>query len=321
MKICVAGSGYWGKNHVRTFYELGSLYAVCEIDAGIRTELNEKYPDIKVFSSFNEMLNDKSIDGIVIATPAQTHFELAKQCLESGFPVLVEKPLTLNSKDAESLANLADKKNLTLMAGHILEYHPAITGMKELINDGQLGNIKHIRCSRINLGKIRSHENIWWSFAPHDLSIIFMMLDQEPVNVQASSFRPLQDGIEDTVYADLYFKGGQSAHIHVSWLEPLKLHQTVVIGEKGMLEFNDTLPENKLKLYKYSYNPDVPVLNKEEAINIDYSDEQPLKQECGHFIECIKGNKTPKTDGMKAYRVIKTMEQVDKQLKKGLVNV
>ena len=315
MNITVVGSGYWGKNHVKNFYELGSLYAVCEIDKAKRDELKKKYPDVKLFSAFNEMLNDQSIDGIVIATPAQTHFELARQCLEAGFPVLVEKPMTLNIKDTEFLTNLAKEKNLTLMVGHILEYHPAIVKMKELIDEGRLGKLKHIRCSRINLGKIRSHENIWWSFAPHDLSIVFMILEQEPVKIQANSFKSLQDGIEDTVYADLIFEDGKSAHIHVSWLEPIKLHQTIIIGEKAMLEFNDTLQENKLKLYEYSYNADIPDLNKEQVINVDYPKGQPLKLECEHFINCIKYNKIPKTDGESACRVIKVLEYVDNKLK------
>jgi predicted dehydrogenase len=321
MNIAVVGSGYWGKNHVKNFYELESLYAVCELDQIKREELKEKYPDVKLFFDFNEMLNDKTIDGIVIATPAQTHFELARQCLESGFPVLVEKPMVLNTKDAEFLTELANKKKLPLMVGHILEYHPAIVKMKELVDSGHLGEIKHIRCSRINLGKIRAHENIWWSFAPHDLSIIFMMLDQEPVKIHASSFKPLQDGIEDTVYADLIFGDGKSAHIHVSWLEPVKLHQTIIIGEKAMLEFNDTLSVNKLKLHEYSYDRTTPALNKGQVINVDYQEGQPLRLECQHFMECIKENKTPKTNGKSACRIMKTIEQIDTQLKKEFINV
>jgi UDP-2-acetamido-3-amino-2,3-dideoxy-glucuronate N-acetyltransferase len=316
MNIAVVGSGYWGKNLVRNHYELGSLYAVCEMDPQKRLELAEKYPDVKLYSNYQELLNDKSVQGIVLATPAPTHFELAKQSLEADFPTYVEKPLTLDLESAEHLTNLANEKNLPLMVGHILEYHPAMVKMQELVNAGKIGNIKHIRCSRINLGKIRAHENIWWSFAPHDLSIIFMLLGQEPVEISASSFKPLQDGIEDTVYADLLFKDGQSAHIHVSWLEPLKLHQTVVIGEKAMLAFNDTLKENKLMMYEYELDRNIPNLNKGNEIPVEYEEGQPLKLECQHFIDCIKDNRNPKTDGASACRVIKVLEYVDKQLKR-----
>lgn len=320
MNIAIVGSGYWGKNHVRNFFELNSLYAVCELDESKHDQLKTDYPDIKIYSDYSELLQDGNIDGIVIATPASTHFELAKKALEAGFPLLVEKPMTLTLKDAECLTELAESKGIPLMVGHILEYHPAIVKMKELVDSGELGNIKHIRCSRVNLGKIRSHENIWWSFAPHDLSIIFMMLNKEPVSIQASSFKPLQNGIEDTVYADLTFEDGKSAHIHVSWLEPIKLHQTVIIGDKAMLEFNDTLPENKLKLHRHNYDKTLPELKKDEVINVDYPQGQPLKLECEHFIDCIKNKKTPKTDGKSACRVINVLENVDKQLKKELSN-
>lgn len=315
MNIVVVGSGYWGKNLVRNFDELGSLYGICEIDPVKREEFAQKYSEIVLFDSFDKVLADKNINGVAIATPAPTHFELAKKALESGMPTYVEKPITLNLRDAEILTQTAEEKNIPLMVGHILEYHPAIAKMKELVNEGVLGKIKHIRCTRINLGKVRSNENIWWSFAPHDLSIIFTLLDEEPVRLQASSFKPIQDNINDTVFADLTFKDGQSAHIHVSWLEPDKLHQTVVIGEKAMLVFNDTLKENKLMLHKYSYDPKEPLLNKINVAPVEYEEGQPLKIECQHFIDCVKDNKTPKTDGRSACRIIKVIEQVDNLIK------
>lgn len=316
MNIAVVGSGYWGKNLVKNHHELNSLYAVCELDSEKRLEISKNFPEVKLYDDYQKLLNDKAVDGIVIATPAPTHFELAKYSLESGFPTYVEKPLTLTLNDAKFLTNLAKEKNLPLMVGHILEYHPAMVKMQELIIQNAIGKIKHIRCSRINLGKIRSHENIWWSFAPHDLSIIFMLINQEPEKIQTSSFKPLQNGIADTVYADLLFKSGQSAHIHVSWLEPIKLHQTVVIGETGMLVFNDTLKENKLMLYKYTYDNEIPNLNKQTEISVEYKDIQPLKAECQHFIDCIENNKNPKTDGESACRIIKILESIDNQLKK-----
>lgn len=315
MNIAVIGSGYWGKNIVRNYHELGSLYAICEIDSEKRDQLSQQYPDTKLYASFNELLADKNVEGIAIATPAHTHYELAKQSLESGFPTYVEKPVTLNLKDAEDLRLLAEKKSLPFMVGHILEYHPAIVKMKELVEEGSLGKVKHIRCTRVNLGKIRDKENIWWSFAPHDLSIIFSLINEEPEKIQAASFKPLNEGIEDTVYADLGFESGKSAHIHVSWLEPIKLHQTVVICEKAMIVFNDTLKEDKLMVYRYEYDNHTPNLTKESEESVKYEEGQPLQIECQHFIDCIKNNATPRTDGKSASRIIKVIEYVDNELK------
>jgi UDP-2-acetamido-3-amino-2,3-dideoxy-glucuronate N-acetyltransferase len=315
MNIAVVGSGRWGKNHVRNYNELNSLYAVCEASEQKRAELSAEYPNIKLFTDFNEMLNDKNINGIVIATPAPTHFELVKKSLEAGFPTFVEKPFTLDFETSKQLTELAESKNLPLMVGHILEYHPAVTKMRELVKSGEIGNVKHVRCTRINLGSIRNQENIWWSFAPHDLTIIFGLIDKEPVKINATSFKPINDGVEDTVYVDLGFEDGTSAHIHVSWLEPIKHHQTVVVGETGMIVFDDSKKEDKLKLFKYSYDEKAVMLNRGEEINVEFLEGQPLKLECEHFIGCIKTNKQPKTDGKSACRVMKALEQADKLLK------
>ncbi|MEI7474152.1 MAG: Gfo/Idh/MocA family oxidoreductase [bacterium] len=315
MNIAVVGSGYWGKNLVRNFFELNSLYAVCELDKSKWAELKEKYGDIKIFATFDEMLADKNVQGVVLATPAPTHFELAKKSIETGLPTFVEKPLTLSLEHSETLTKLAEENKVPLMVGHVLEYHPAIIKMKELFNNDEIGKLKHIRCTRVNLGKIRAQENIWWSFAPHDLSIIFTFLEGQPEKVTASSFKPIQNGIADTVYADLLFNNGASAHIHVSWLEPVKLHQTTLIGEKGMIVFTDSAKENKLMLYKYSFDSNEPSLNKTEEISVDYPEAQPLKAECQHFIDSIANKTNPKTDGKSACKIIAVIEEVDKQLK------
>ena len=315
MNIAVIGSGYWGKNIVRNYAELNSLYAICEIDSEKRTQLKEQYPDTKLYASFDELLADKNVEGIAIATPAHTHFELGKKSLNAGLPTYIEKPITLNLEDAQALTDLAKEKDLPLMVGHILEYHPAIVKMKELVDKGDLGEVKHIRCTRVNLGKIRAHENIWWSFAPHDLSIIFTLIDEDPDKIQAASFRPLQEGIEDTVYADLNFKSGKSAHIHVSWLEPIKLHQTIVVCEKAMIVFNDTLKENKLMLYRYDLDRKTPNLTKQSEEVVSFEEGQPLKLECQHFMDCIKEGTNPKTDGQSACRIVSVIEYVDNVLK------
>lgn len=311
MNIGVIGCGHWGKNLVRNYFELDSLYAVCEIDPKKREEFKTTYPDIKIFSDYLELLQDKNIDGIVIATPAPTHFELAKASLETGIPTYIEKPMTLSLKEAEYLTELAESKDLQLMVGHILEYHPAILKMKELTDKGIIGKIKHIRNSCVNFGKIRSNESAWWSLAPHSLSAILMLLEKTPAEIQAKSFNSIQKGIADTVYADLFFDEGESAHIHASWLEPNKIHQTVVIGESGMLSFDATLKEDQLTLHKYSFDGTL----LKESTNIEYEKDEPLKLECKHFIESIKNDTSPKTDGKSACRIIKILEQADQKLK------
>lgn len=314
MNIAIAGFGPWGKNIANKLSELNVLHAICDIDPQSLAEAQSFYPDKVVYADFNELLTDDKIDGIMLATPAHTHFELAWKLLEAKKHVFVEKPFTMNSDHALKLADFAEAQNVTLMAGHLLEYHPAVVKIKEMLEQETIGKLKHIRCTRVNLGKIRPDENVWWSFAPHDLSIIFTLIDETPESFQAATFRPLQEGISDTVYVDLKFPGGQTAHIHLSWLEPIKLHQTVIVGEKAILVFNDTVEDNKLVLYKYSFDKKLPLLNKEfeEPIQIDRT--PPLKLECMHFINCIASGQKPKTDARGAYKIIQTIETVNQKL-------
>lgn len=314
MNIAVIGCGYWGKNVIKSFYNLKSLYAICEIDQHKLKETAAEYPDAKTFASVDELLNDSNIHGIAIITPTNTHYDLAKKTLESGYHTYVEKPLTSNSSDSNMLANISGKSDKILMVGDLLEYHPAFIKIKEIITEGGIGQIRHIRSSRINMGGIKHGENIIWSFAPQDVSIILSLINKDPVEIRASSFRPMVEGVYDTVYSDLIFAEGQTAHIHVSWLEPIRLHQKVIITDKAMLVFNDTLKENKLIQYNYNYDKKVHLLNRESEIPIYYDNIDPVESACKHFLDCIKNNAVPITNVNKACKTISLLECINDKL-------
>jgi len=234
IRIAIIGAGYWGKNLVRNFAELGVLSAICDSNANSLRQFSDKYPGIKLSESHIDIFNNKTIAGVIIATPAVTHYELTKQALIAGKHVFVEKPLALNLSDAEELVALSIKENLVLMVGHLLEYHPAVTKLKQLIDDGALGKINYIYSNRLNLGKVRNEENILWSFAPHDISVIRLLLGEEPYEVTSVGVKCLNQEVVDVTVSTLSFKGGVKAHIFVSWLHPFKEQRLIVIGDKKM---------------------------------------------------------------------------------------
>lgn len=317
MKIAVIGAGYWGKNLIRNFAELGALSMVCDINSKSLKEYTGKHPNIKLCKSHKEALNDKDIDGVVIATPAVTHYELVKQALKSGKHVFVEKPLALDVAEAEELVSLAKEKNLTLMVGHLLEYHPAVVKLKELIDAGTLGKINYIYSNRLNLGKVRHGENILWSFAPHDISVIRLLLGEDPYEVTSVGANYLTPGIADVTISTLSFKSGVKAHIFVSWLNPFKEQRLVVIGDKKMAVFEDSA-KDKLKVYDqgFDWKNRTPVPRKSGESIIDVDTAEPLRIECGHFIECIRDNKTPKTDGDSGVKVLKILKSCQESIEK-----
>ena len=247
--IAVVGTGYWGKNLVRNFNELGVLHTVCDSNPSTLHSLHEKYPETESQSSFKYVLQNPAIDAVVIATPAETHFEMAKMTLQANKHVFVEKPLALLASEAEELQQLAVDQNLKLMTGHILLYHPAIIKLKEIINSGELGKVNYIYSNRLNLGKIRSEENILWSFAPHDISAILYLLDEMPGQVMAHGGNYLNRDIADVTMTMLSFKSGVKGHIFVSWLHPDKEQKLIIVGDKKMAVFDDTLTQGKLQIH------------------------------------------------------------------------
>lgn len=315
--IAVIGCGYWGKNLVRNLYELNSLYAICDIDENKLKLFKEKYPSLKVCTDYKNLLKSSEIDAVVISTPAATHYSLAKEAFLANKDVFVEKPIALNYKDGEELISLAKERNKLLMIGHILEYHPAIIKLKDLIKKGELGKINYIYSNRLNLGKFRTEENILWSFAPHDISVILDLLGEMPKNISAHGGNYLNTNITDVTVTTMNFPSGTKAHIFVSWLHPYKEQKLIVIGDKKMMMFNDINPEQKLLAYshKIDWIERLPIPRPEEAQHVKIEKKEPLKEECKHFIECINSRKTPKTDGNEGLRVLQIIEAAQTSLK------
>lgn len=316
-KIAVVGYGSWGKNLVRNFDKLDSLYAVCDVDESLLKTFGQKYPQAKTFSSVEELLTDPEIDAVVIATPPASHYSTAKKALQAGKDVFVEKPIALNYKDGEDLVATAQKKNKILMVGHILEYHPAIVKLKNLVDKGELGKINYIYSNRLNLGKFRTEENILWSFAPHDISVILSLLGEMPEGVLAYGGNYLNPHISDVTVTVMDFPSGVKAHIFVSWLHPYKEQKLVVVGDQKMVVFDDV--SNSSKLSSYSHKIDwverVPVPKPEKAQPIETGTEEPLKLECQHFLECLSSRSKPRTDGANGLRVLEILEASQNSLR------
>jgi len=315
--IVVIGSGYWGKNLVRNFHDLGALRGVCDINDQTLASFQDKYPDIKTYAAISEVFADPLVKAVAVATPAATHHPVVKQALIAGLDVFVEKPLALRYAEGEELVGLAAARDRILMVGHILEYHPAVAQIKAMIDAGGLGRIRYIYSNRLNLGKIRTEENILWSFAPHDISIILLLLGEMPVEVVSRGGTYLSPGVPDVTVTQLAFPGGAKAHIFVSWLHPYKEQKLVVIGETKMVVFDDVHPTNKLVSYdhKIDWVDGLPVPRPDQAVPVAFEAREPLKSECLHFIECVADRKTPQTDGAKGLNVLKVLEACEESLK------
>jgi UDP-2-acetamido-3-amino-2,3-dideoxy-glucuronate N-acetyltransferase len=315
--VVVVGCGYWGKNLVRNFSELGALGGVCDIDAARREENRKKYAGAAIYGDLGEVLEDPKAPAVAVATPAATHYDVVKAALLAGKDVFVEKPIALTYREGAELVALAAERKKILMVGHILEYHPAVDKLKEIVRSGDLGKIYYIYSNRLNLGKIRKEENILWSFAPHDISVILYLLDEMPVEVQAYGGSYLSPGITDVTVTAMRFPSGTRAHIFVSWLHPYKEQKLVLVGEKKMLLFDDVSPKDKILAYdhKIDWVDGLPVPRPEEAQRIACGDGEPLKAECRHFLECLATRERPRTDGRKGLKVLRILEAAQESLK------
>lgn len=320
MKIAVIGYGYWGKNLVRNFYELlgASGMVVCDFDKDKLNRVRSVYPEIETTASFTDVLCNKEIKAVIIATPAVTHYQLAKECILSGKDVFVEKPLSLRVDEGLELVRLSEKEKRILMVGHLLEYHPGILKLKELIDKGKLGKINYIYSNRLNLGKIRREENILWSFAPHDISAMLLLLNEMPVSVSAHGGNYLHKNIADVTVSMLEFASGAKGHIFVSWLHPYKEQKLIVVGDKKMAVFDDVAQQDKLSLYnhKIEWIDRMPVLKKDDAEVVRFSLSEPLKEECRHFMRCVKTKIKPKTDGYNGVRVLEILQACEQSLQR-----
>src|SRR6266516_8228686 len=265
--VACVGSGYWGKNLVRNFYELGALAAIWDSDTEKVSQLKQQYSDCRFPSSYAEVLRDDSIKAVAIATPAETHAAMVREALLADKDVFIEKPLCLSVPEGEELAALAYDRKRVLMVGHLLWYHPAILKLKELIDAGELGRIQYIYSNRLNLGKIRREENILWSFAPHDISVILGLVGEMPEVIQTQGGNYLHDRIADVTLSLLSFPSGIKAHIFVSWLHPYKEQKLVVVGDRKMAVFDDVEERDKLLLYSHTihWKNHIPIPSRAEA--------------------------------------------------------
>jgi UDP-2-acetamido-3-amino-2,3-dideoxy-glucuronate N-acetyltransferase len=318
-KVGCIGVGYWGRNLVRNFDALGALSWICDADTARHAELAAAYPRAAVTDAVDRVLSDSGVTGVAIATPAETHGELARKALLAGKDVFVEKPLCLSVDEGEELAKLAADNGRVLMIGHLLWYHPAVLRLKGLIDEGELGRIQYIYSNRLNLGKIRAEENILWSFAPHDVSVILGLVGEMPETVHAQGGNYLNDRIADVTVSLLSFPSGVKAHIFVSWLHPFKEQKLVVVGDRKMAMFNDLEKEQKLLLYPHSINwkRNLPVANKADAEPVAFEPGEPLQAECLHFLECIRTRATPRTDAREGLRVLKVLQDCEAALARG----
>ncbi len=318
IRVAVIGSGYWGKNLVRNFHELNALGTICDPNPIVEASTREKYPSVGYAREYSEVLADPAISAVVLATPAKAHFSMAVQALQAGKDVFVEKPLALTASEGAQLVDLATRSSRILMVGHILQYHSAVIKLKQLIRSGMLGRIQYLYSNRLNMGKIRTEENILWSFAPHDISVILGLLNEEPSAVSCNGGAYLSHGVSDVTLTDFAFPSGVRAHIFVSWLHPFKEQRLVVVGSECMAVFDDSAV-NKLVLYahKIEWKDRVPNAVKAESEPVSLDNSEPLSNECVAFIDAIRSRQPPLTDGQEGLRVLRVLNACQVSLETG----
>jgi UDP-2-acetamido-3-amino-2,3-dideoxy-glucuronate N-acetyltransferase len=314
--VCVVGCGYWGKNLVRSFAKLDSLYGICEVNPALAQTVSGQYPKARLYGDFPQALEDPDIDAIVLATPAERHHQMCLRAIEAGKDVFVEKPLTLDWRDGVEMVSAARRNGRLLMVGHLLHYHPAVVRMKELLASGELGRVEYIYSNRLSMGKIRREENALWSFAPHDISVILALIGQMPFQVTATGGAYLQPNIADVTVSHLLFDHGTRAHIFVSWLHPYKEQRLVVIGSKQMLVFEDSRPDNKLMLFNKQFELKDGALEalKPQGAPVPFDSKEPLLAECEHFLDCVRHRRTPRTPGEEGVQVLQVLQACQRSL-------
>jgi predicted dehydrogenase len=320
VSIAHVGHGYWGRNLARNFHELGHLAAVVDPNQTAAESAATAY-GVKALG-LEQALADPAIDAVSLASPAALHFEQAKAALEAGKHVYVEKPLALDFGEAEALVRLADASGLVLMVGHLLQYHPVYVKLREMVGAGALGKLLHVYSNRLSLGKFRTEENVLWSFAPHDISMILGLIGEEPVAVSAQGTVAFTPGVADLVTAQMRFKSGVRAHLMACWMHPFKEQRLVVIGDKAMAVFEDSQPvwEDKLLLYRHAVDTSGTVPNpvKADAERVAVERAEPLKEECRHFVHCIETGSTPRTGGHEGLAVLRVLDKAERALAENL---
>lgn len=312
-KIAIIGCGYWGKNLVRNFHALGALSSVCDVTLAGQATAQKLAPGIAVYAD-PERIFASDVAGVVIATPAETHFALAEQALLAGKDVFVEKPLSLTFEHGSRLVRLATEHNRILMVGHVLEYHPGIVALYDLVQRGVLGTIQYIYSNRLSLGIIRREENILWSFAPHDIAVILRLAGALPFEVVCCGGTYVQANIADVTMTNLLFDNGVRAHIHVSWLHPFKEQRLVVIGNRKMAVFDDVAKQLVLYNQRVEWQEGQPMPVRGDGEEVAYASDEPLRLECQAFLDAISQRKTPITDGPSGLRVLRVLQSAQRSL-------
>ncbi len=316
VRIAHVGCGYWGKNLARNFAELGALDAIVD-DHREAAESIAEATGARI-ATLDAVLADPTIVGVSFATPAETHAALALRALENGKHVYVEKPVALSLEDAEKLIDVAARNDRRLMVGHLLQYHPIFRKMRELVRSGEIGELSYVYSNRMSLGKLRIEENVLWSFAPHDVSMILSLVDAECTSVTAQGAAIVTPGVEDWALVQLSFANGLKGHVQTSWLHPFKEQRLVAIGSEGMLVFEDSVPDwdGKLRLYRHRIDRDgpVPVPHPAAAETIIVEKSEPLRNECQHFLDCIANGTTPLTDGAEGLAVLTVLRRASDAL-------
>ena len=318
-KVGVAGLGYWGPNLARNFDELADLTWLADLSPELQEKFAARYPNARVTGDFDELLADDALDAVVIATPVPTHYELAKKALEAGKHVLVEKPPAMTAAEMDELVALASGRDLVLMPGHLLLYHPGVIKLKELIDAGELGDVLCVYGNRQNLGIVRTNENALWSLGVHDLSVILYLLDEEPSDAIAHGRDFLTEGVEDVVFCYLRFPSGKIAHMHLSWLDPHKMRRMTVVGREKMVVFDDMELERKVTIYEKAPWQRAETYGEWQTRSGDiYSpklpNDEPLRLECSHFLELVEGKGDRAKVASDGAMVVRALERLTESL-------
>lgn len=306
-RVALVGSGKWGINLARNFHELGALGCICEIREERIEELRKDFDGIRICSEISSVLGDSTIDALVVATQPASHYELGMKALQAGKHVFIEKPMTLEVSQSEELTKTAGRLRRILMVGHILLYNPVYVKLKQIIDGGDLGDIRHLHAQRIGLGRVRREEDVLFSLAPHDISIMLHFFSESPEALSCFGMDYLQDGINDFAYLHLRFPGKRMGHIFVSWLSPVKIRQHTVVGTKKMAQIDELVGKGSLKVFDRFVDPHTLVAHNGEAVPVECPEREPLREECIHFLESVARGKTPRSDGCQGLEVVRIL--------------
>jgi predicted dehydrogenase len=327
--VAVVGASGWGRNVVRAFYlaQGGRLRWVCDRNPELLRHVESRFPGVRATTMLDQALADPGVDAVAVAVDAPNHFEVARMALRAGRHVFVEKPLALSVAEADELCRLAESTQRTLMVGHLLLYHPAVTYIRASIDNGELGDVLYLYAQRVNLGIVRQSENAWWSLAPHDIAVAIYLLGETPQSVSATGASYLQKerGIEDIAFAALRFSGGCMAHLQVSWLDPHKRRSLTVVGSKQMVTFDDTVTTEKVRVYDKTALPKPGHATYAEGVGMRSGNVvlpllpnlEPLRLEVEHFVACVQTGERPRSDGQQGLAVVRVLEAGQRSMRQG----